>query len=149
MSHEAFERIQIRSHILDKVIEWKNSQIQAWTDLWLKERQIRNLLKAYKEHWEEGLVHGLTWQQWNHHLKEKTKNTIIDVIKLDDFKNCTPIFITENLEKSYGVEVSKETVRWIMTDEKIREPGKKKNHIHRIKRPRKDFFWEMSQFDWS
>ena len=149
MNHEAFKRMQRRTHILDKVIEWRISQIQAWIELWIKERQIRNLLKAYKEYWEEWLVHGLTWKQWNHHLKKKTKNIIIDVIKLEDFKGCTPIFITENLESWYGVEVSKETVRWIMTYEKLREPGTKKHHIHRIKRPRKDFFWEMSQFDWS
>ncbi len=149
MSHQAFERMQIRTHILDKVIEWKISQIQAWIELWVWDRQIRKLLKKYKDNWEEGLVHGLTWKQWNHHLKEKTKSTIIDVIKLDDFNGCTPIFITENLEEKYWVVVSKETVRWIMTDEKLREPGTKKHHIHRVKRPRKDFFWEMSQFDWS
>jgi len=45
--------------------------------------------------------------------------------------------------------VSKETVRTVMIAEKIWEKKTKKSHKHRSRRPRKDFFGEMSQFDGS
>ena len=149
MSHEEFEKIQKRAHILDKIIEWRISQIQAWIELWIKERQIRNLLKVYRSNWEGWLIHWLTWKPWNHHIKKEDKKVIKDVVKLNDFKWCKPIFITEKLESEYWVKVSKETVRWVMTEEKVWTPWTKKHHKYRIKRPRKDFYWEMSQFDWS
>jgi len=69
------------------------------------------------------------------------------VVKLDDFHDCKPKFITEKLASEYWLKVSKETVRWIMTEEGVWEPWTKKHHIHRNKRPRKERYGEMSQFD--
>ena len=106
-------------------------------------------MKCYKEEWEEWLIHGLRWKKGNHQLKESAKKVIVDVVNLDDFRGCKPIFITEKLDEEYWVHVSKETVRHIMTEEKLRNPWTKKHHIHRIRRPRKATYWEMSQFDGS
>jgi len=149
MSSEAFTRVHKRVEVLDQVIDWKITEIQAWIELWTKERQIRNLLKQYKQFWEEWLVHGLIWKKWNRHIKESDRAIIVDVIKQKDFKDCKPIFVKEKLEKIYWVDVSKETVRNVMIVEKVREKGTKKHHVYRTKRPRKDNYWEMSQFDWS
>ena len=149
MNKKALAKIHQKVEVLDQVIDWKITEIQAWIELSIKERQIRNLLKQYKQFWEEWLIHGLIWRQSNHHTDDKTKATIIDVIKQDDFKGCKPIFIDEKLEEYYWIHVSKETVRHIMIDEKVREKWTKKHHIYRMKRPRKDSYGEMSQFDWS
>ena len=149
MSSKAFTKVHKRVEILDQVIEGKITEIQAWIELWTKERQIRNLLKQYKQFWEKWLIHRLIWRQSNHHIKESKKIIIIDVIKQDDFKGCKPIFIKEKLKDNYWVDVSKETVRHIMIEEKVRENGTKKHHIYRTKRPRKDSYWELSQFDGS
>jgi len=149
MSSEAFYKLHKRVEILDQVIEWRISEIQAGIELWIKERQIRNLLKQYKQFWEEWLIHGLIWRKSNHHISDQQKSTIIDIIKQEDYKDCKPIFITEKLEDIYNVMVSKETVRTVMIAEKIWEKKTKKSHKHRSRRPRKDFFGEMSQFDGS
>jgi len=93
MSSKAFTKVHKRVEILDQVIEGKITEIQAWIELWTKERQIRNLLKQYKQFWEKWLIHRLIWRQSNHHIKESKKIIIIDVIKQDDFKGCKPIFI--------------------------------------------------------
>ena len=106
-------------------------------------------MKKYKKHWELWLIHWLAWKIWNRHISEWDRAIIIDVIRQDDFKGCKPIFIDEKLEETYWIHVSKETVRNIMIAEKVRENGTKKHHIYRMKRPRKDSYWEMSQFDWS
>jgi len=149
MTHGAFEKVHKKVEILDKVIEWRTTEIQAWIELWVTDRWIRELLKKYKKYWEEWLVHGLVWKSWNHHIKDNEKTIIIDMIKQEDFKDCKPIFINEKLEKRYWVCVSKETVRHIMIDEHVWIKGTKKHHEYRQKRSRKDFYWEMDQFDWS
>lgn len=149
MTHRLFEKVHERIEILDQVIDWKITEIQAWIELWVGDRHIRRLIRKYQRYWEEWLVHWLVWKKSNHHIKDKEKSTIIDVIKQDDFKDCKPIFITKKLKKIYWVNVSKETVRAIMIDEKIWLKWTKKHHIYRMKRPRKDFYWEMDQFDGS
>ncbi|EKD24607.1 MAG: ISTde1, transposase [uncultured bacterium (gcode 4)] len=149
MSQKTFAKLHQRVETLDQVVEWRITEIQAWIELWIKERQIRNLLKQYKQFWETWLVHWLIWKNWNRHIKEKDRTIIIDVIKQDDFKGCKPIFIKEKLKDDYWIDVSKETVRHIMIDEHIWIKGTKKHHTYRAKRSRKDSYWEMSQFDWS
>jgi len=149
MNHKSFEKVHRRVEVLDRVISWRITEIQAWAELWIKDRQVRNLLKSYKTNWEEWLVHWLSWKAWNHHIKQEYETIIKDVIKQEDFKDCNPIFITEKLETIYKVYVSKETVRERMIENKVWEKKTKKDHTYRAKRPRKAFYWEMSQFDWS
>jgi len=148
MNHKSFQKVHQRVEILDQVVSWKISEVQAWIELWLSDRQIRNLLRSYKQNWEEWLVHWLIWKWPNNHIKQSDKNIIEDVIKQDDYKDCKPIFITEKLEEIYKIDVSKETVRGIMIVDGIREKGTKKHHTYRMKRQRKSTYWEMSQFDW-
>lgn len=149
MSSQAFTKVHKRVEVLDQVIEGKITEIQAGIELWIWDRQIRKLLKKYKQNWEEWLIHGLVWRQSNNHINDTTKAIIVDVIKQKDFKDCKPIFITEKLDDVYGVVISKETVRAIMIIEKVREKWTKEVHKYRLRRPRKDFFGEMSQFDGS
>jgi len=149
MSPEAFTKVHKRVEILDQVIEGRITEVQAGFELWIWERQIRKLLKKYRQFWEEGLVHGLVWKQSNNHISDQKKATVVDVIKQEDYKDCKPTFITEKLGDIYHVIISKETVRTIMIAERIWENGTKKSHKHRSRRPRKDFYGEMSQFDGS
>jgi hypothetical protein len=138
-----------RAKVLDCVIEWKITEVQAWIELWVSDRQIRNLLKSYKIYGEEWLVHWLVWRRWNHRLTPEKEKVIQDIIIDEDFRGCKPIFITEKLDEIYWISVSKESVRERMIQNHVRIKREKKSHIYRIKRPRKEYYWEMSQFDWS
>jgi len=149
MTHKSFEKVHKKVEILDQVIDWKITEVQAWIELWVTDRWIRKLLKKYKNKWEEWLIHWSLWKSSHNHIKASDRKIIVDVIKQDDFKHCKPKFITEKLGDDYWIWVSKETVRNVMIEEKIRIKGTKKHHIYRTKRPRKDSYWEMSQFDWS
>jgi len=141
--------MQKRANVLDKVLEWRITEVQAWVELWVSDRQIRNLLKTYKTCGEEWLVHWLVGREWNRRLKKEDEEIIQDIIGDEDFRWCKPIFITEKLDELYGVIVSKETVRERMIQNRVRIKRERKTHTYRIKRPRKEYYWEMSQFDWS
>lgn len=149
ITKKSLDEAHRKAEILDQVIDWRITEVQAWIELWVTDRWIRNLLKSYKRHWEQWLIHWLVGKQSNHHIKDTDEKIVVDMIKQDDFKDCKPIFINEKLDEIYDIHISKETVRNIMIREKIWLKGTKKHHVYRMKRPRKDFYWEMDQFDGS
>ena len=149
MNPRSLEKMQERVKVLDRVLEWKITEIQAWIELWISDRQVRNLLKSYQTYGEEWLVHWLVGRCWNRRLTSEKEQIIQDVIMDEDFRGCKPIFITEKLDEVYWVRVSKETVRERMIQNNVRIKRDKKSHTYRIRRPRKEYYGEMSQFDWS
>jgi len=140
---------QEKARILNKVLSKQIKQKEAWEILWVSDRQVRNLLKLYQEYWENWLEHWLKWKTSNHRLKKEDENIIKDVIKEDRLQGCKPIFVTEKLNECYWVEVSKETVRKIMIENHVRYKKSKKKYEYRIRRPRRNYYGEMIQFDWS
>lgn len=141
--------LQEKVRILNQVIDKQITELVAWELLWVSDRQIRNLLKAYKEYWELWLEHWLKWRKSNNHLKQDKENVIKDVMKEDRLKWCKPIFITEKLNEVYWVEVSKETVRKLMIENFCWTKKWKKKYEYRVRRTRRNYYWEMIQFDWS
>ena len=139
-----------RAVILNKVIHKKMTQMEAAIHLKVSDRQIRNLIKIYKLYWEKWLIHWLTWKKSNNRLDLETEEKIKYVAWLDKLAWAKPIFVKEKLGKDYDVNVSKETVRKIMINENlwIKRIDKRKS-VYRMRRPRKLYYWEMSQFDWS
>ena len=149
INHKSFKKMQERAKVLDKLLEWRITELQAWVELWVSDRQVRNLLKSYQIYGEEGLIHWLVGKRWNRRLKVEQERVIKDIITDENFRGCKPIFITEKLDEIYWINVSKETVREMMIQNHVRIKRDKKSHTYRIRRPRKEYYWEMSQFDWS
>lgn len=144
------ELIKQRCFILNKVINKRLNQKQAAMKLWIWDRQVRNLLKAYKVDWEKWLIHWLTWKESNNRLDKMTEEKIKYVAWLDKLEWARPKFIKEKLEEDFHVKVSKETVRKIMINENLRTKRENKRRSeYRKRRPRRLYYWEMSQFDWS
>lgn len=141
--------MQEKVRILNKVIDKQITELAAWELIWVSDRQIRNLLKAYKEYWEAWLQHWLKWKRSNHHLKQEKEDKIKDVMKEERLKWCKPIFVTEKLNEIYWVKVSKETVRKLMIENFCWIKRWKKKYEYRVRRARRDYYWEMIQFDWS
>lgn len=142
--------IDEKSEILDQVIWRKITELIAWELIWVSDRQIRNLLKAYKEYWKKWLEHWLKWRESNHHMKEEKEKVIKDVMKQERLKWCKPIFVAEKLQEVYKIDVSKETVRKIMIENFLRvKRWERKKYEYRIRRPRREYYWEMVQFDGS
>ncbi len=143
MSPKEASRVPILNDLLEKRI----TEAEAWKLIGISERQVRRIFKEYKKDWPQGILHKSRWEPSNN--KKIDNPIIIDVIKSDDFHGFRPTFATEKLDDIYGIKISHETMRTIMTDCWIRHPKDKEHHIYRQCRPRKDYVWEMEQFDGS
>lgn len=141
------EKTKERSRILGCVSTKEMNEKEAWELLWLSERQIRRLLREYEKHGEEGLVHKLIWMPSN--KNPINKNQIENIVKESRFIGFRPTLMSEKLLQLYGIKVSKETARKIMTKVWVWWPKEKKIVVYRIRRPRRACYGELVQFDWS
>lgn len=142
------ERDIVRITILEQII---NKQITR--DKWalligLSYRQISRLLNKYKQKWPQWIIHKLIWKKWNRNTKID-ENIILDIIKNPKFEWFKPTLLSEKLLELYQINISKEGLRQIMINNNLRTPKTNKTIKYRWCRPRKQFYWEIIQFDWS
>lgn len=111
-------------------------------------RQIRRLRVSLRHIGEQAVIHKLKGKPGNHHIditvKEKAINTIKE--KYIDFK---PTFATEKLGENHNIQISPETTRLWMMEEKLWRSHKQKRSEYRSWRPRKEYYGELQQFDGS
>jgi len=143
MSEKEASRIPIFKWFTRKRI----TEVEAWKLIGISERQVRRVFKKYVKDWSEGILHQLRWEPSNN--KKIEDPIIIDVIKSDDFRGFRPTYATQKLGDIYGKHISSETMRRIMMDCWIWHPRDKEHYVYRQCRPRKDYVWEMVQFDGS
>ena len=145
MSEKEIERYNIINDLINKKID----SIDAAKQLAITTRHLRRLKVLVKKQGAKGLVNKMRGKESNKKLKIKIKEKIKKLItkKYYDFGAT---LVSEKLEESYNIKVSKETIRLIMIDMGTWIPKPRKNPCKRhVWRARKDNFGEMQQFDGS
>ncbi len=142
------ERDIFRAEALDKVINKQITQVQWAEQLCISDRQMKRIVKRYKQYWIEWIIHKWKWKTWNRN-KCINKELIVDIIKQPEYEWFKPTFLKEKLFEIYNIRISKETLRQIMIGSHLWYSKNKPNITYRKCRPRKDCFWDMIQFDWS
>ncbi len=136
-----------RLKVLELVKQGKLKQAQAGELLGLSERQVRRLVKRYREQGDAGMVHRLRGRPSNRRKADSERGEALRRIEAD-YSDFGPTLASEKLRERDGIEVSRETVRqWMIAEELWK--ARRRRVRHRQWRPRKECFGEMVQMDTS
>lgn len=115
----------------------------------ITDRWIRTLLSEMETKGDAVVVHGLRGKKSNRQIDGKIRAKAIEILKTPEWHDFGPTFASEQLAKLHQIEVSKETVRGWMIEEKLwKSRVRQVNQIHPW-RPRRSHYGELVQWDTS
>ncbi len=136
-----------RARVLTLVDEGSMSQINAAEILEISDRQVRNLLKAFRRDGLSGIVSRRRGRQSNHRISDEKRETIMAVVR-ESYSDFGPKFAAEKLAEMHGTLISRETLRNWMMQEGLWDGKQSRRKLHRL-RERKKYFGELIQADGS
>jgi len=144
MSAKELNRLEVMQRLSKKQM----SQSQAGRILSLSVRQVKRLLKVYREKGAGGLVSKHRGRKGNNRLSESVKRQVLNLLKTK-YKGFGPTLAHEKLVEQENLKLSDESVRKLMIAEALWKPRKgKKVVIHQL-RERRACFGELVQIDGS
>ena len=145
MSHKERERLVIIKNVINKKI----SQVNASKLLKITDRQVRNLVKAWKKEGDRGLISKKRGKTSNHQSCADKKNQILKIIR-EKLNGFGPTLAREKLKEIWSISIGKETLRQWMLEANITYPKRKvkQRKIHKP-RDRRSSFGELVQADGS
>ena len=144
MSTKELSRLEVMQRVSKKQL----SQQEAGTMLRLSERQIKRLLKAYRQQGAAGLVSKHRGRKGNNCLPEAVLKRALNLLKTK-YKGFGPTLAHEKLVEREKLKLSDESVRQLMIAEELWKPRKVKNvAVHQL-RERRACFGELVQIDGS
>ena len=121
--------------VIAKVVLQNLPHKTAATQLGITTRQVRRLVKSYKEEGPLSLTHQGKGRVAPNRTPDSIRSTVMDIIR-KDFPETGPQLISDELEDLRKISVNPETLRRWMTDEGIWSPEKAKA-VHRRRRERR------------
>ena len=138
-----------RKTYLDKAIDRRMTQKAAAETLGISERQVRRLIRRYRQDGSKGLVSLQRGKPSNRRLKEELVAQIRQFIHQPIMAGFKPTFMREKLAEATGIRVSKETLRQLMIRENLHlAKAQKPKQVH-PPRERRDRRGELVQIDGS
>jgi transposase len=144
MSRKELSRLEV----MHRLVEKRMSQKEAGTILGLSRRQIKRLLKAYREKGAVGLVSKQRGRTGNNRLAEEVQKRALDLLKTK-YKGFGPTLAHEKLVERDKLRLSDESVRQLMIAEDLWKPRKAKKVVTHQLRERRACFGELVQIDGS
>ncbi|MDP2929889.1 MAG: ISNCY family transposase [Candidatus Omnitrophota bacterium] len=136
-----------RLAVIHKVIDKRVTQVEAAGMLDLSDRQIRRLMTRVSEDGDKGIIHASRGQP-SHNAKDlKIKKKAINLCR-GTYEGFGPTLASEKLFERDKIEISRETLRRWLKDEKLPYRDRKKRP-HRQWRERKHHYGQMVQMDGS
>ena len=137
-----------RLEVMQQLVEKRMSQREAGPLLQLSTRQIKRLLRAFREEGAAGLVSKHRGRPGNNRLPEAVKRKALNLLKTK-YKGFGPTLAHEKLVEREKLKLSDESVRQLMLAEELWKPRKaKKVETHQL-RERRACFGELIQIDGS
>jgi transposase len=144
MSAQELSRVEV----MQKLSEKRMSQKEAGAMLHVSTRQIKRLLKTYRQKGAAGLVSKHRGRKGNNRLAEDIKKQALNLLKTK-YQGFGPTLAHEKLVEKEKLKLSDESVRQLMIAEDLWKPRKvKKVTIHQL-RERRACFGELIQIDGS
>ena len=144
MTSKEVRRYEIIKNLLAKKLDGS----EAAKQINLSVRQTKRL-KARVGLWGiKGIIHGNRGKKGNRQIGEKIINKTKELLK-KIYYDFNPLLAQEHLKDDHQIQLSKETVRKIMIEEKLWHPKKRSTIKKHFWRERKDNYGEMEQFDGS
>ena len=144
MSAKELSRLEVMQRLSKKQLRQK----EAAKMLSMSVRQIKRLLKTYREKGAAGLISKHRGRKGNNRLAEEVKKKVLNLLK-SKYKGFGPTLAHEKLVEREKLKLSDESVRKLMIEEGLWKPRKaKKVGIHQL-RERRACFGELIQIDGS
>ena len=137
-----------RLEVMQRLSERRMSQKEAGRILDLSVRQIKRLLKAYRQKGVAGLVSKHRGRKGNNRLPEEMKKRALNLLKTK-YKGFGPTLAHEKLVAQEKLQLSDESVRQLMIAEELWKPRKAKKVVVHQLRERRACFGELIQIDGS
>jgi len=135
---------QDRSEVIRLYVEGHIKQKEAARRIGVSTRQVRNLVRAYRQHGAEGLIHGNRGRVSNRRIREEVRRSALDLVRTR-YPDFGPTFAHEKLTEDHGFSLSVETLRqWMIADGLWCPKGRKHKRAYPI-RERRPCFGEMVQ----
>ena len=144
MSGKELNKLEIIQRIKDKRLR----QTEAAKILGVSPRQIKRMVKAYRENGAKGLVSKRRGRKSNHRLKDDVVQKVIELIK-DKYVDFGPTLTHEKLVEKEGMRLSVESVRKLMIGEGIWKARKARKIVTHQMRQRRACLGELVQIDGS
>ncbi len=140
---------QEKASLLQSAIEGKITNAHAAKQLRLSVRQVQRAKAEIRKKGVSAVIHKLKGKPGNHRIDKSLKEKALKLIaeNYDDFK---PTFASEKLQEIHDLSINPQTLRrWMAADGLWKTRKQKAIGEYRSWRPRKEYFWEMEQFDGS
>lgn len=135
--------------IINKLIDKHINGTIAAKLLCLSVRQTKRLKARVIKEGAQGILHRNRGKESNRKIKSAILEKAKGLLK-EKYSDFGPTFAQEKLEEIHKIKMSVESVRTIMTGEKLWKPKvRRENGEYRTWRPRKECYGEMEQFDGS
>ena len=137
-----------RLSTIEKTIDKRLTQMIAAQHLGVTVRQIKRLVKKYKQYGPEGLIS----KQRGFPSNRKYTDEKIEAIKalvVKHYYDFGPKFAAEKLYEKHGIKVNKETLRQWMVEWGLWKAKRQKQAQLHPQRDRRDCFGELTQIDGS
>ena len=144
MSKKEIRRIPV----IEKVIDKRINQKEGAKELKISDRQLRRIIKKYKQKGSLSLVHKLRGKPSPNKLSLAKETIIIEIVK-KHYHDFGPTFANEKLFENHGIKISNEKLRQIMIQENIWILKKRKLERTHQMRARRSREGELVQIDGS
>ncbi|HQV94963.1 MAG TPA: helix-turn-helix domain-containing protein [Anaerolineales bacterium] len=124
------------------------SQKEAGVILALSTRQVKRLLKGYREQGAAGIVSRQRGRKSNNRLAEEVKKKALDLLK-SKYKGFGPTLAHEKLAEKEKLKLSDESARKLMLEEGLWKSRTLKKIVSHPLRERRACFGELVQIDGS
>jgi transposase len=137
-----------RLEVMQKLSEKRMSQKEAGAILHVSTRQIKRLLKTYRQKGAAGLVSKHRGRKGNNRLAESVKKQALNLLKTK-YRGFGPTLAHEKLVEKEKLKLSDESVRQLMIAEDLWKARKAKKVVVHQLRKRRACFGELVQIDGS
>ena len=144
MSMKEVNRLEVMQQVDGKRLKQK----AAAELLGMSERQVKRLLRSYRQGGASGLISKRRGRPSNNQLAEETKRKVLDLLE-SKYKGFGPTFACEKLVELEGLKISDESVRQLMIAEGLWKAKKARKVIVHQMRERRACFGELIQIDGS
>ena len=144
MSMKEVNRLEVMQQVDGKRLKQK----AAAELLGMSERQVKRLLRSYRQGGASGLISKRRGRPSNNQLSEETKRKVLDLLE-SKYKGFGPTFACEKLVELDGLKISDESVRQLMIAEGLWKVKKARKVIVHQMRERRACFGELIQIDGS
>jgi transposase len=109
MTEKEIKRIKV----LQMLTEKRLSQKTGAERLGISERQIRRILKKYREKGDEGILSGHRGKPSNNQMDAEKRRKILELLQ-STYEGFGPTLASEKLSERENIKVSKESIRKIL-----------------------------------